>query len=314
MNQPKISIYVPAYNCETTITKCLDSLLAQTYPQVEIVVVNDGSTDKTGEILANYATSCRVITQANQGLGKTRRNAIAVCTGEYVATVDADDYVTPNWLTDCITAMTENNADVGMFGFVSVDQEGHELKYGLKREYQAELLSSVETVQRLGKDELKNMSWGFITKREYWLQVLEHLTASRYYEDVASTYKVMMQANRVALIPGTYYYYVQAEGTITKTPSINQVTDLERIKQQLQADLTGPYQPLLTDWIFHITMMQYQILSLIGGHGTQLKQLKQDILANIPAGMSKAERIKVLLVRMNLYSHFYGSIKKLRNI
>ncbi|MGK4127075.1 hypothetical protein [Ligilactobacillus saerimneri] len=124
----------------------------------------------------------------------------------------------------------------------------------------------------------------------------------------------MMQAGQVVLIPGIYYYYVQAEGSITKTPSIRQVTDLEKIKQQLRADLTGPYYPLLADWIFHITMMQYQILSLIGGQGTQLKQLKRDILANTPTNISKAEWIKVLLVRMNLYSHFYGSIKKLRNI
>lgn len=314
MNQPKVSIYVPAYNCETTIAKCLDSLLAQTYPNIEIVVVNDGSTDKTREILANYVTSCRIIDQSNQGLSQTRSNAIEVCTGEYVATVDADDYVTPNWLTDCITVMGENSADVGMFGFVSVDQNDHELKYGLKREYRMEVLSSVETVKRLGKDKLKNMSWGFITKRDYWLNVTEQLAGIRYYEDVASTYKIMMQAGQVVLIPGIYYYYVQAEGSITKTPSIRQVTDLEKIKQQLRADLTGPYYPLLADWIFHITMMQYQILSLIGGQGTQLKQLKRDILANTPTNISKAEWIKVLLVRMNLYSHFYGSIKKLRNI
>lgn len=96
MNEIKVSILVPAYNVETYIASCLDSLVHQTLQEVEIIVIDDGSTDQTGEIINQYAktySNLQVFHQENQGIVKTRSKLLTLARGKYVGWVDSDDYV-----------------------------------------------------------------------------------------------------------------------------------------------------------------------------------------------------------------------------
>jgi hypothetical protein len=89
--EPRVSIIMPAYNAAATIGEAIDSALAQTFQDFELIVVNDGSTDRTGEILENYGERIRTITQPNAGLSAARNAALKIAHGEYVAFLDADD-------------------------------------------------------------------------------------------------------------------------------------------------------------------------------------------------------------------------------
>ena len=117
----KVSVVVPVYNAEKYLEPCLDSLRKQTLKEIEIICVNDGSTDKSGEILAEYAAHdkrIKVITQENQYIGAARNRGIEAATGEYVGFVDSDDIVSPNYFEDLYNAAKKYNTDVAIAGEV----------------------------------------------------------------------------------------------------------------------------------------------------------------------------------------------------
>lgn len=105
----KVSIIVPVYNGEKTIKRCVDSILAQKYDDIELVVVDDGSSDSTEIILSQYDDPrMRVITKANAGVAAARNTALQVVSGEFVCFVDADDSVLPDYVSDLYSAMTDD--------------------------------------------------------------------------------------------------------------------------------------------------------------------------------------------------------------
>ena len=123
----KASVIVPVYNVEKYLHQCVDSLLSQTVPFYEIVLVDDGSKDGSGAICDEYAAryeNVRVVHKQNAGLGMARNTGLDNVTGDVVAFVDSDDYLAPDWLEVMLRAMTENNADVCKSGFQRVLDDG----------------------------------------------------------------------------------------------------------------------------------------------------------------------------------------------
>ena len=107
--EPLVSIVVPAFNAESTINRCLDSLLGQTYKNIEVLVVNDGSKDKTLEIVRNYSDKrLKVFTQENRGISATRNCALEMVNGEYVAFCDSDDFYEHDYLEKMMFLFDKN--------------------------------------------------------------------------------------------------------------------------------------------------------------------------------------------------------------
>ena len=110
-----ISVIVPSYNVEKYISNCLDTILAQTYKNLEIICVNDGSTDGTGDIIAEYSkkdSRIKVISKKNGGLSSARNAGIDAAAGEYVALIDSDDYISEKYCERLITLINEYGADI----------------------------------------------------------------------------------------------------------------------------------------------------------------------------------------------------------
>ena len=123
-----ISIIVPAYNVESLVERCLYSLCVQTYQNIEIVVVDDGSTDKTGQVCRDYAkkdSRIVVVTQENGGLSAARNKGIQVAHGNYYMFVDSDDYINHNMTSILYSNLQEHEADIAMCDFVKI-YEGEE--------------------------------------------------------------------------------------------------------------------------------------------------------------------------------------------
>lgn len=117
---PLISIIVPVYKVEAYLKKCVDSILAQTYQKYELILVDDGSPDRCGEICDQYARDCaavRVIHQANQGQAAARNNGVKSSTGELITFIDSDDYVEPDYLEYLLGLLRRYNADIAVGGF-----------------------------------------------------------------------------------------------------------------------------------------------------------------------------------------------------
>lgn len=122
----QVSIIVPVYNGEKTIERCIKSALAQTYKNVQIIVVDDGSKDKTAEICDNYVTipNFVFIRQKNAGVVAARKAGIKSATGDYLSFLDADDEMKPNMIQELVMAIERDNVDVAICGYDSIDESG----------------------------------------------------------------------------------------------------------------------------------------------------------------------------------------------
>lgn len=120
MNNSLVSIIVPVYNVASYLSQCLDSLLGQSYKNIEVIAINDGSRDDSWEVMQAYKKDKRFLclTQMNQGVSATRNRAISLAKGEYVMFVDADDWLEWNTIEKCVKAMSESGADVCMFDYM----------------------------------------------------------------------------------------------------------------------------------------------------------------------------------------------------
>lgn len=125
--QPKVSIIVPIFNAEDSLEKCIDSILAQTEENIEIILVDDGSTDNSGIICQEYATMdvrIKLIRQVNSGVSAARNNGIKNASGEYIGFVDSDDWIEPNMYEALLKRADETNADVVMCDATTVYNNG----------------------------------------------------------------------------------------------------------------------------------------------------------------------------------------------
>ena len=126
MNKELISVIVPVYNAAPWLRRCLDSICCQSYSNLEILCINDGSTDNSAVILDEYAAKdnrIRVITQQNAGLSAARNAGLENATGEWVTGVDADDYITPDVYEKAVACIAAS-VDMVAFGVQMVDDEG----------------------------------------------------------------------------------------------------------------------------------------------------------------------------------------------
>lgn len=123
MDNSLISIIVPVYNTELYLTQCIDSIVTQTYTNLDIILINDGSTDNSGKICDEYAdkdSRIRVIHNQNSGVSAARNVGLGICKGEYVAFIDSDDYVAKDFIEKLYRAITENEVDLSICGLEKI--------------------------------------------------------------------------------------------------------------------------------------------------------------------------------------------------
>ena len=210
---PKISVLVPVYNVEKYLKECIDSILNQTLKDIEIICINDGSTDSSLEILNDYAKNDSriiVINKSNSGYGHSMNMGLNAATGEYVGIIESDDFADKNMFSDLYKLAKDNDADI-----VKGDWYNYWSKNNFARKNNR--ISSAKafklTNSKLDKSLLRiNPSvWSAIYKREflnkYNIRFLETPGAS--YQDLAFSFKIFALAERVILTDKAYLYYRQ---------------------------------------------------------------------------------------------------------
>lgn len=203
-----VSIIVPVYKVEKYLSKCIDSLINQTYKNIEIILVDDGSPDNCGKICDEYASKderIKVIHKENEGLSAARNDGMDICTGEYVTFVDSDDYISYSFCEDLMNAINENNADIAICN-IKKFIDGESVKEE-KIDLETKVYTFKETIYNLiSLGDYYDCAWGKI----YSKKVLEGLyfPVGRIWEDSATTYKLYHKANKVAVINAKHYYYL----------------------------------------------------------------------------------------------------------
>lgn len=205
-----ISILIPVYNVEKYLRRCLDSVLAQTCTDYEVVLVNDGSTDGSGAICDAYAAEhpCfRVIHQENAGLAQVRNVSLAAARGEYITFVDSDDAIEPACLETLLHDLQDAGADVSICSWSEVSDDGTRTELTWDHKEKGFQVWNTEDAVRslLYQKGIDNNVWGKLFTRE----VLEGIVfpAGKVYEDLATVYRMFLKARRVCYRPEPLYLY-----------------------------------------------------------------------------------------------------------
>lgn len=210
-----VSVIVPAYNVEKYLSRCIDSILAQTYKNLEILLIDDGSTDSTGILCDQYALRdqrIRVIHQENQGLAEVRNIGIREAKGEYIQFVDSDDWIEPSTIETCYKYLQEYDADIVKFGFILDYEDGR--KYHLFRISPApKLMKNPEAVSLIFfRSYICTSSWDKFCKSSLFTGIT--YPRGKLYEDIYTTYKLVDRAEKVLSINDEFYHYSMRSGSI----------------------------------------------------------------------------------------------------
>lgn len=212
--EKKVSIIIPVYKVEKYIRKCLDSLLEQTYKKFVVYLVNDGSPDGSGKILAEYKNKYpelfTIIDKQNGGLSSARNIALQYVTTEYIMFIDSDDYVHKKYVELLVENAEKYNADIVECGYSLVDEE-----YSLLKNIRPKL-SGINYVQE-HPDVICDIlveACGKIYKSALFLENNISYPEGLIYEDTATTPRLVARSKTVVSIEDCLYYYLQRQGSI----------------------------------------------------------------------------------------------------
>jgi glycosyltransferase involved in cell wall biosynthesis len=217
----KVSVIVPVYNVEDYIGTCVDSLLSQDYADVDIILVDDGSTDGSGIICDAYAQNNAKVTalhKRNGGLSSARNYGMHYATGSYALFVDSDDALVSTALSTCMRAIKNSvmKNDCVVFTYSLVDEVGNSMGADSEAETFPNNLcvSGKQALVYLLQDRIQNFVWRIIFPVEMWRNSTILFPQYRLFEDVLTTYLFFVHSNTVIFINRRLYKYRQRSGSI----------------------------------------------------------------------------------------------------
>lgn len=214
MEEPLISVIVPVYKVEPYLDKCISSIVNQTYKNLEIILVDDGSPDNCPAMCDAWAekdSRIRVIHKTNGGLSDARNAGMAVATGELMAFVDSDDWIAPDMYEHLYRRLAEDNSDIAACG-VQMIWEDKTPSRALTREGSC-VLNQEEAMQAIIEESwLKQPVWYKLYKTALVRDIL--FPKGKYHEDVFWSYQAVGRAQRVSVLDHIGYYYLQRGGSI----------------------------------------------------------------------------------------------------
>ena len=217
---PLVSIIIPVYKVEKFLDECVASVAAQTYANLEILLVDDGSPDNCPAMCDAWAARdprVRVIHKPTGGLSDARNAGIAGATGAYLYFADSDDTVAPTLVEDCLNAMREYDADLVMFQFDTISENNKPLLSNYRHNdfTEVQVLTPVEAIKKQVKAEIDGYFWAFLAPASTYQGTGFSFPVGRKIEDLSRICNVIGEATRVVRLPKALYHYRMREGSIT---------------------------------------------------------------------------------------------------
>ena len=215
---PSLSIIMPVYNVERYLREAVDSVIAQTFTDWELILIDDGSPDNCPAICDSYAAAdprIRVIHQANGGLSAARNSGLEISEGRVIGFVDSDDRIDSRMYEKMIAAMTKHNADMVLCGYCFEWRNRTKIKQPMPC---ASVLSHDEAMRELFENRaIESYSWDKIYRREI---ISSLYPVGRNYEDLAVMHRWMNNTSRLAVVDEPLYHYRMRKSGIVYTPSV----------------------------------------------------------------------------------------------
>ncbi len=267
----KLSVIIPVYNVENYLKECLDSVCAQSLSDIEIICVDDGSTDKSPDILMEYAkkdSRIKVITKENGGQASARNLGIKSSNGEYVAFVDADDFIEPEMFEKLYTKAKDDNLDLAMCKIATYNNQTCEIKdnvwyymLGVFRDFDKEIFSHKDT--REFTCHIAVTPYNKIYKSSLLKDNDILFPEGLIFEDEKFFYDVYLRAKRVSIVDEFLYYYrVKRLGSTVDIEKESDYSDIVPISRLIRETFkeTGNYNDykiLLTNRFIHLQLLRF---------------------------------------------------------
>lgn len=225
-----VSVIIPVYNVAPFLRESLDSVIHQTYKDLEIIIIDDGSTDESGKICDEYAIKdmrIHVVHQKNCGLGKARNHGLDIMTGEVVTFLDSDDAFHPDYISLMIDKMIKENTDIVLCKFVTQITEGS-LCFSTPPDkaapsIKAGLYNRKEALCALVDGEITSQAWNKLYRKELWDNT--RFPEGQVYEDIATTYRILNLCKSVFVLENVLYLYRKRKGSITSSYTVEVIND-----------------------------------------------------------------------------------------
>lgn len=214
-----ISIVVPVFNVEKYLNECLDSIVYQTYNNLEIILVDDGSTDNSGEICDSYGIRdkrIKVIHKQNGGLSDARNVGIKIAKGKYITFVDSDDEIAKDMIEYLYIMLKRSNADIAVCQRSLIDEDGKAILTQTEKKCKDIIIQGYEECMKayLKTSDIDTVAWGKLYKTSLFEDV--SYPKGRYHEDVFTTYKLVAKSKTIAIGYEKKYLYRIRQGSITQ--------------------------------------------------------------------------------------------------
>lgn len=210
---PKVSLIVPVYNVEKYLRKCIDSILNQTFTDFELILVNDGSLDSSGDICEEYKrrdNRIKVINKKNGGLSEARNFGIDIAIGEYIGFIDSDDYIEKNMIEILYKSIVENDSDIAICGyyidFDKINIKNNNIEKNL-------VLTSQQAIEII--PDISPAAWNKLYKRNIFEKI--RYPIGKFNEDVYILLDILEKANKISYCKERLYHYIQRSNSITKS-------------------------------------------------------------------------------------------------
>lgn len=236
-NQPKISVIVPVYNAENSLHRCLDSILNQTLQDLEVLLINDGSTDKSGSICDQYVEKdkrVRVFHKENGGVSSARNIGLKNMRGRYSIHCDSDDWVEKDMLYNLYKSLEATNADILICDFYTESSKG-DMNYCIQKPRE---LTPTVVCEDLLLNKIHGSTCNKLIRNSFIYEAnISFNEEVNYCEDLLFIIELLINKPVVTYLNQAYYYYLYHSKSITKSNSIDQIITLEKYVNTLKAIL-----------------------------------------------------------------------------
>lgn len=305
-----ISVIVPIYNVENELDRCLDSIINQTYQNLEIILVNDGSTDNSKSICDEYLKKDNriiYIEQKNQGLSAARNTGILKAKGDYYIFIDSDDYINLNFVLELYKTLITNKSDISVCGYKKVYEE----KEDISRKENGVICSYSGNLKYYNVynefDIYTTVAWNKLYKKEIFKDLKYPI--SKIHEDEFVVLQVLENANKISYTSCKYYYYYQRANSITGNYKYNRVDILEALKNKMDFFEKKKFKRLYSYALYDYYYQLYNQVKLLKEYcpdkkkkisqiETKIMMYQKEFLLNIY--INPLKKIKILLMKFKI--------------
>jgi len=296
-NSSKISVIVAVYNTEELVEKCINSILNQSHQNLELLLINDGSTDSSGEICKKYSRidpRVQYLEKSNGGQGSARNMALDIASGDYIAFVDSDDWINQDMYENMLSYLENNEVEIVQCSSIKVDDRGNIVegpRYQIHKKYDR---YEAMKIHIKGPDiVIDQVPWNKLYEKKLFEKV--RFKESRIHEDSATIYKLIHNSSNILVIPDVYYNVLERSDSTTRKSYNNDKYEAITVFEEMEAFFKN--QDDYSDLIKYAVASQISNVLYIVGEIYRQRMLNADEL--LEKCIAKANELK----QRNIYKN-----------